>query len=71
MTTHTFERQINNIFKAPNFSFLEGQCNGTKGAEEYCWAITHLAGGGYVAADQIALFLSLDFVWTPFLYTCV
>jgi hypothetical protein len=52
------------------FSFRELKCNGTKGAEEYCWAITHLAGGGYAAADQVALFLNLDFIWTLF-FLCI
>ena len=28
--------------------------------------------GGHAAADQIASFLSLDFIWTPFfLYICM
>ena len=36
---------INNFFlNAPNFPLWEGKLNETKMAEEYCWAITQVAG---------------------------
>jgi len=48
------------------FSLVEGNCNYTNVAEEYCWEITQVVGS-HAAANEVPLCYNLDFNWT-FLY---